>query len=279
MKRPRNSTPSRCLTSRSRNSAPSQLLRLACTLAPALLVACAEQPSKGTLGELHQMEPDVAEVPVEQGLDMAMQSYRRYLDETPRTAMTPEAMRRLADLQIEKQFGIHGDGKIVEMAAPEEAERTPAPQAQATATGVASLTESDRDFERRTTQAQQIASAASDAPAAILEGAAADTPPPAGPEEAIALYDRLLAEYPDYEHNDQVVYQKARAYDELARTEEAMRTMDQFAATYPHSSHYDEVQFRRAEFFFTRRKFRDAESAYQAVINIGASSDYYELAL
>ena len=32
----------------------------------------------------------------------------------------------------------------------------------------------------------------------------------------------MLAEYPDYEHNDRVVYQKARAYDELGRTDEAM---------------------------------------------------------
>jgi tetratricopeptide (TPR) repeat protein len=246
---------------------------------PTLLVACAQQPSKGTLAELHRMEPDVAEVPVEQGLDMAMQSYRRYLDETPRTAMTPEAMRRLADLQIEKQFGIRGDGEIVEMAAPEEAVLPAAPQARAAATGVASLTESDRDFEQRATQAQPIETSASDTAGTIPPGAAAETPPPAGPEEAIALYDRLLAEYPDYEHNDQVVYQKARAYDELGRTEEAMRTMDEFVATYPHSSHYDEVQFRRAEFFFTRRKFRDAETAYQAVINIGTSTEYYELAL
>ena len=29
----------------------------------------------------------------------------------------------------------------------------------------------------------------------------------AGPLEAIALYDQLLAEYPNYEHNDKVLYQ------------------------------------------------------------------------
>ena len=57
-----------------------------------------------------------------EGLEQAMQGYRRFLEETPETEMTPEAMRRLADLQIEKQFGIRtGDGKPREMAAPERA--------------------------------------------------------------------------------------------------------------------------------------------------------------
>ena len=76
-----------------------------------------------------------------------------------------------------------------------------------------------------------------------------------------------------------MLYQKARAYDELGRTEEAMETMERLIAANPHSEHYDEVQFRRAEYFFTRRKFRDAESAYSAIISLGAASSYYELAL
>ena len=137
------------------------------------------------------------------------------------------------------------------------------------ATGVASHSESDRDFEARATQVNAVPSAAGDAVASTPPGAAGE-PPPAGPLEAIALYDRLLAEYPDYEHNDRVIYQKARAYDELGRTEEAMETMELFVKAYQHSMHYDEVQFRRAEFFFTRRKFRDAESAYQSIIAMGA---------
>ncbi|MGB5133453.1 MAG: tetratricopeptide repeat protein, partial [Steroidobacteraceae bacterium] len=94
-----------------------------------------------------------------------------------------------------------------------------------------------------------------------------------------ALYDRLLAEYPTYEHNDMVLYQKARAYDELGRTEDAMETMDLLIRESPHSGHYDEVQFRRGEYFFTRREFRDAEAAYSSISSLGPSSSYYELAL
>src|SRR6187402_3744993 len=79
------------------------------------MVACADHPEKHTLASLHQMPADTSEVKVEGGLDKAMQSYRRYLDQTPEGAMTPEAMRRLADLKLEKEYGILGDGKIVEV--------------------------------------------------------------------------------------------------------------------------------------------------------------------
>src|SRR5262249_58864275 len=92
-------------------------LAIRMVVAPVFMVGCAARPNKpvgtaGTLATLQNVRPDVQEVKVEQGLDQAMQQYRRFLEETPETAMTPEAMRRLADLQIEKQFGIRsGDGK------------------------------------------------------------------------------------------------------------------------------------------------------------------------
>src|SRR5262245_34637203 len=100
--------------------------------APALVVGCAAHHDKtpGTLAELHKVAPDMQEAKVEQGLDQAMQGYRRFLEETPETTMTPEAMRRLADLQLEKQFGIRqGDGKPREMAAPEPAQGAAGAQA------------------------------------------------------------------------------------------------------------------------------------------------------
>ncbi len=263
-----------------------QRLTIPLVLALAFTVGCAARAKKtttvGTLAELHNMRPDVQEAKVEQGTDQAMQHYRRFLEDTPESTMTPEAMRRLADLQIEKQFGIRtGNAKPRGMAAPEPAQ-TPAgtqpdrPNPAATVAG-AGQRESDLDFERRTT-----------AEGAILAGGNGGTSPadvvragadPKGPLEAIALYDRLLTEYPNYEHSDQVLYQKARAYDELGRTEEAMATMERLIRANPHSEHYDEVEFRRGEYFFTRRKYRDAESAYSAIINLGAKTSYYELAL
>ena len=61
-----------------------------------------------------------------------------------------------------------------------------------------------------------------------------------GPREAIALYDQILERYPYYEHNDLVLYQKARAYDELGEPEAAMAVMDRLVDEYPASRHADE---------------------------------------
>src|SRR6266581_609167 len=262
-------------------------LAIPMVIAPVFMVGCAARPNKplgtaGTLAELRNVRPDVQEVKVEQGLDQAMQRYRRFLEETPETAMTPEAMRRLADLQLEKQFGIRAGGaKPREMAAPKPAHvlagsRAGSPNPAAVAAN-AGLQESDQDFERRTTaEAGILAGSNAGASPADAVRAGAD---PNGPLEAIALYNRLLTEYPSYKNSDQVLYQMARAYDELGRTEEAIETMERLIRTNPHSSHFDEVQFRRGEYFFTRRRYRDAESAYSGIVTLGDASEFHELAL
>src|SRR3974390_569165 len=71
----------------------------------------------GTLATLHEGRPDTTEVPVDQGLDRATQSYRDFLKQAPNSALAPEAMRRLADLKVEKEFGLQGDGKLMELPA------------------------------------------------------------------------------------------------------------------------------------------------------------------
>jgi tetratricopeptide (TPR) repeat protein len=239
-------------------------------------------PTQGTLADLHNVAPDVKEAETQQSVDQAMEHYRKFLDESPETPMTPEAIRRLADLELEKQYGIHtGEGKPKPMPAPESAKAPASKPARtpnkATTVAGAGHGESDQEFERRTTAESRIP-ASGDTGAPLTDAAGADAAPK-GPLEAIALYKKLLTEYPSYKDSDQVLYQMARAYDELGRTEEAMETMERVIRANPNSVHLDEVQFRRGEYFFTRRKFRDAENAYSAITNLGARSSYYELAL
>src|SRR5690349_24769465 len=146
-------------------------LAIPIVIAPVFMAGCAARPIKpvstpGTLAELRNVSPDLQEVRVEQGLDQAMQQYRRFLEEAPETAMTPEAMRRLADLQLEKQFGIRtGNAKPREMSAPQPA-RVLASAAGGTPISSAASRESDQDFERRTT-----------AEAGIVAGSNADASP------------------------------------------------------------------------------------------------------
>ena len=84
-------------------------------LASSGLFGCATTSEQGTLAELQQVQADVKDVYLEDSLERAAQSYRRYLEETSESARTPEAMRRLADLQIEQAYGVLGSGEIVRM--------------------------------------------------------------------------------------------------------------------------------------------------------------------
>lgn len=260
-----------------------KVLRMSVLFVPVL--ASCSAPGGGTLAELHDIEIEIKEETIEGGLEKAMASYQHFLAETPESAMTPEAIRRLADLKVEREYG------YVQSAASSEPEPPPVaasvPRSSPPAPGTAEqgagasdvipdASESVEDFESRATASQPIPE--SEVPAAALPEEADDLER-AGAREAIALYEELLEKYPLYERNDQVLYQMSRAYEELGRIEEAMQVMNRIVREYPHSRYIDEVQFRRAEYYFTRKRFLDAEDAYKVIVDMGRGSRYYELAL
>ncbi|MCP4284791.1 MAG: tetratricopeptide repeat protein, partial [Gammaproteobacteria bacterium] len=253
------------------------------------LVACRSMNHQDTIAGLRHKKIEIKEVKIEGGLEKAMASYQRFLAETPDTALTPEAIRRLADLKIESEYGtLTEDNRSTAsaertMTAPKQAKRPKTAEIGATVArpeqdlgSHSKNDESETDFEQRATQQPQTLpkTAASDdlrEPVDDLERA--------GPIEAIALYKRLLKDYPLYDRNDQVLYQMSRAYEELGRIKEAMTVMEKLVRNYPNSRYIDEVQFRRAEYFFTRRRYLDAEDAYATIVKIGVASSYYELAV
>lgn len=242
-----------------------------------LLTSCAAISEKGTIAQLRRVELDLEDKVIKGGIEKAMQGYRKFLEETPESAMTPEAIRRLADLKIEKEYGIFVSPDVApsrsDNATPASMER---PQ-KATLTKTQTVEkeadeprESQADFEARTTR-MDVPVNTKAAPINGLENR--------GAEEAIALYKQLLEKYPLYERNDQVLYQMTRAYQELGRVEEAVAVMNRIVAEYPNSDYIDEIQFRRGEYYFMRKRYLDAEEAYLAIIDMGSSSFYYEMSL
>ncbi|MDH4283351.1 MAG: hypothetical protein OEV36_11905, partial [Myxococcales bacterium] len=136
-------------------------IRTALLLVPILAPACAGNPDRYTLARLRDVQPDLTEVRVENSLDQAMAAYRNFLAETPESSLTPEAMRRLADLKLEKQYGILGNGVLIDLAAPEKIpaagkRQTAASERSRAATG-ADPSESEEDFERRAADAREFA--------------------------------------------------------------------------------------------------------------------------
>ena len=262
--------------------------RLGAILAAHLwLVSCASSSDRETLADLHNVKADTKEVKIEGGIEKAIQSYRHFLEETPESGLTPEAIRRLADLKVQKEYGTSETatksdrpaGKKIDK--PEKYDATRAIRTDKTGgkdiSKADALSESQKEFEKRATENHGIKSTAGGIDAALPEGA--DDLQNASALEAIALYKKLLAKYPNYERNDQALYNMSRAYEELGEVEEAMKVMTRIVTQYPKSRYIDEVQFRRGEYFFTRRKYLDAEDAYKAVEAMGPGSSFYELSL
>ena len=275
-----------------------------------LLASCSTSSNKGSIGQLKDTKADLADSKIEGGFEKAMQSYQKFLEQTPESSMTPEALRRLADLKIQKEYGtLEGVTSNEKKATLDEARKIDPPKvidlpkiSPVPETGSAASTlpliagktdkagnkkkakgkgkeprESGEDFEKRATKAAAVKSKAAEV-IATPDGSGADLQS-AGTLEAIALYKKLLVKYPNYDRNDQVLYQLSRAYEEIGQVEEAMKVMTRIVKDYPKSRYIDEVQFRRGEYFFTRKKFLDSEDAFKSIVDMGAGSSYYELAL
>ncbi len=242
---------------------------------PVILLACSSVGKKGTIAQLRDVQIEIKEVQIEGGLAKAMESYQRFLKETPASAMSPEAIRRLADLKVEKEYGLL-TGSEQEMPAPEPAPRQVIEPSTTEAAPAKPGGESEDDFEKRISRSKPIIETARET---SLLPESTDDLEKAGPLEAIQLYQKLLNDYPMYERNDQVLYQMSRAYEELGRTKEAMEVMNRLVREFPNSRYMDEVQFRRAEYFFTYRRYLEAEEAYKSIVDMGIGSYYFELAL
>ncbi|RKZ68677.1 MAG: hypothetical protein DRQ44_04090 [Gammaproteobacteria bacterium] len=289
-----------------------------------LMMSCTASSTRGTLASLNDIKFEVKEEKIDDSLEKAMASYEKFLNETPETEMTPEALRRLADLKIQKEYDAEDDA-YVQQEVQQEAQQLEMQNKLNISAGVkkgsfkpvadsasqaTDIQVPETGFVPVATKQEKESIATKDSPIAdISEGEKAfseragkkidlgrskqkkivspgdesekdaDALQAAGAQEAIELYKGLLKKYPLFERNDQVLYQLSRAYEETAQVDIAMKTLEQLIAKYPQSRHIDEAQFRRAEYFFTRKKYLDAEESYQSVINGGEGSEYYELAL
>jgi tetratricopeptide (TPR) repeat protein len=257
-------------------------IRLLVAAIPVLLAACQSGGGRETIAQLRNTKIEIKEEMIQGGLDKAMEGYRRFLDETPESALTPAAIRRLADLKIEKEYGYlsgltapAGAAQAAALAKPERGQR---PQvAAASGAPQPAQGESPEDFEKRALQGPQLAATGEDSGGPAEAGS--EGLERTGTREAIVLYQKLLDKYPNYDGNDQVLYQMSRSYEELGQTEEAMVVMERLVKDFPKSRYLIEVQFRRAEYFFVHKNYLDAEAVYKSIVAIGSGSSYYELAL
>lgn len=233
------------------------------------------------IGSLREREIDLTDRVPRDSLERAMESYQAFLEQAPESELTPEALRRLADLKIQRgvvrpaagaRQGQQLDSPILARSGEDEprqpATELPAPEDDAE---LAEIEERSRAPVAQGEIDDGLAGAAgtSDTEAEMLRERADSA-------EAIRLYQRLLEEYPNYERRDQVLYQLARAHGIRGEQELAMQTLDRLVSEFPYSRHFVEAQFRRGEILFVRERYGAAEAAYDHVVEAGPGSGFFD---
>ncbi|HUN93449.1 MAG TPA: tetratricopeptide repeat protein [Burkholderiaceae bacterium] len=168
-------------------------------------------------------------------------AYREFLNSAPRAPQRSEAMRRIADLEMDAS----------DDAPPPRAAGAPVSAAAAAAAATP---------------------AAAGAPATGGKATAES-------RGAIALYLDLLKNYPNDPGNDRVLYQLARAYEQGGAIDDSLKTLGRLVQQYPATPYRDEAQFRRGEMLFATKEYAKAEQAYATVLQSDKTTPYYERSL
>ncbi|MDI9245739.1 tetratricopeptide repeat protein [Marinobacter sp. CHS3-4] len=95
-------------------------------------------------------------------------------------------------------------------------------------------------------------------------------------EGAIEAYQALLAEYPNRETNDRILYQLARAYGLRGMRLKQLEALDRLVEAYPDSEFWLESQFRRGDILFREDRYAEAEQAFRTVIDSDPSDSRRE---
>jgi len=91
-------------------------------------------------------------------------------------------------------------------------------------------------------------------------------------------YEKLIKRYPNSKDNEKLYYQLARAYDLSGQPEKSIKVLTRLMKEFPENKHAEEVQFRRGEIYFSQNKYKEAEHAYGYVLS-NKDSPFYQRAI
>ncbi|OZG73513.1 hypothetical protein BTA51_10885 [Hahella sp. CCB-MM4] len=96
---------------------------------------------------------------------------------------------------------------------------------------------------------------------------------------AIQSYEEVLKQHPSEKGNDWILYQLARAYENVGKTDKTLSILERLTGQYPQSGLVPESWFRIAELRYSRGNYAKAEKAYGKVLDMSRNSGFQEKAL
>lgn len=97
--------------------------------------------------------------------------------------------------------------------------------------------------------------------------------------DTIVLLRDTLGKFPDAPGNDHLLYQLAKAHDQVGEADEAVAALEKMVRLYPQTPYFVEAKFRIGESAFVQGHYLDAEMAYTDVIQARNQETFTERAL
>ena len=95
----------------------------------------------------------------------------------------------------------------------------------------------------------------------------------------INLLEETLRDFPDSPNNDHVMYQLAKAHDQIGQGDQAIEILENMVTAYPDTQYFIEAKFRIAEYSFINGNYFNSEDAYTDVLRSPNSAIFFEKAL
>lgn len=95
---------------------------------------------------------------------------------------------------------------------------------------------------------------------------------------AVSLYNGLLDAKPNAPNNDRILYQLARAYQNMGELESAIQTLEEITRDFPGSTLQTDARFRRGELLFKTRQYEEAGREYARVMDAPDGGGFFEQA-
>lgn len=93
---------------------------------------------------------------------------------------------------------------------------------------------------------------------------------------AVRTYERLLNERPQDEKNDRILYQLARAQQNLGKSEDAIATLDRLSKDFKDSPLTGDAHFRRADLLYRLDRYPEAEAEFTTVMGYDDRTPFFE---
>ncbi len=97
-------------------------------------------------------------------------------------------------------------------------------------------------------------------------------------EDAQAIYQDILQQYPNYARLDEVIYRLGRGLIEAKKGAQAVPLLQRLVQNYPNSQYLPEAYLALGEFYFDKNVFGLAKTNYEEVLKFN-SYDFYDYAL